>query len=593
MDNLYNNFHFLRPEYLILLIVLPLITLFKYGYNKISGIINNSLGAGWASICNQDILDFFYSTKLNKPSKSKKVIFPFLYILIVLSLCGPTYLKKEVELFQNNNSWILALSLSDSMNNNDITPTRLERAKYKIKDFLNYIHDEQLGFIVYTNQAFEIIPLTTDKRTVDHLLPSIEPLIMPSRGNDVNSALVKAQDLIKNLNLKSSNILLFTDSSANSDSLLTAQKLMADNITINIVNLNPTNNNNTSLRELSTLSKGVYQDLTNNDVDIRSIMNNANQRYNVIYEQEKQIKHTILWQDLGPWLLLLIMPLVVYYLFSTRTNMSCNLVISLAFISLLLSPFDSLIASTSENNMINSILYNKQQRAADQLLNNQDVAPDIFTHKKWQALAEYKIKNYAATERLLQSEKDEISRYNYANSLAKQGKLQQAIQTYNEILKNNPEHTDAQFNKELLEKFLQSQQNKQSQDNQNDQNENNDKDQQSSSSSQNNQQNKDNQQNSQDKQQNNQASKNNNQQHDQKDSTNNSDDNEQQKQQETAKQNEQQQEQNKDDLQQATAKQSKTDKELEAQLDKIPDNPSNYLRKQLQYDYWKKIQRNN
>ncbi|MCF6334546.1 MAG: tetratricopeptide repeat protein, partial [Spirochaetales bacterium] len=42
--------------------------------------------------------------------------------------------------------------------------------------------------------------------------------------------------------------------------------------------------------------------------------------------------------------------------------------------------------------------------------------------------------------------------YNRANALAKQGKLVKAIEAYNEVLEREPEHEDALFNKDLVEK---------------------------------------------------------------------------------------------------------------------------------------------
>ena len=48
--------------------------------------------------------------------------------------------------------------------------------------------------------------------------------------------------------------------------------------------------------------------------------------------------------------------------------------------------------------------------------------------------------------------------YNLGNALAQQQKIQEAIDTYQQVLDEVPDHEDARFNKEYLEKELEKQQ---------------------------------------------------------------------------------------------------------------------------------------
>ena len=105
----------------------------------------------------------------------------------------------------------------------------------------------------------------------------------------------------------------------------------------------------------------------------------------------------------------------------------------------------------------------------------------------------YKNKNYNKSAELLKNQTDVNSVYNYANSLAQQGNIPEAIENYKKVLQSNPNHQDAKFNLSLLEKYQQ-QQNK---NNQNDQDQNKQdqdkKNQENKNQQQNSDQNKNNQ----------------------------------------------------------------------------------------------------
>ena len=91
------------------------------------------------------------------------------------------------------------------------------------------------------------------------------------------------------------------------------------------------------------------------------------------------------------------------------------------------------------------------------------------------------------------ADKNDIeSRYNYANSLAKSGNLDEAIKTYEEVLKQEPEHKDAKYNLEYLKKHQQQNDSKNKKQNQNGKQDNQNKNE---SNEQNNRQNQSNQQN--------------------------------------------------------------------------------------------------
>jgi Ca-activated chloride channel family protein len=89
---------------------------------------------------------------------------------------------------------------------------------------------------------------------------------------------------------------------------------------------------------------------------------------------------------------------------------------------------------------------------------NAQQAAKLFKDPKWKASAQYKGQNFVDAAEEFQVDPSEQGRYNLGNALAMQGKYEEAIQAYADTLEMAPDHEDAQFNKQLVEELLESQQ---------------------------------------------------------------------------------------------------------------------------------------
>lgn len=114
---------------------------------------------------------------------------------------------------------------------------------------------------------------------------------------------------------------------------------------------------------------------------------------------------------------------------------------------------------------------NPDQQAA-QLMQRGDYkqAQQLFQEPQWQASAAYRAENYQQAVQQFKTVKSEQGYYNLANSLAKLGKYQQALDAYDKSLAINPHDKDAIFNRKLIADLLKKQQQKQQQDSQKQQN---------------------------------------------------------------------------------------------------------------------------
>ena len=121
----------------------------------------------------------------------KKIILRVAYfILILMSLMGPSFGDVKKELKSVGKDIYLLIDVSASMNAFDIPPSRLEKVKkelhYMIKN-LNF--NDKIGIIVFTAEGYLQCPLTYDIEAVELYLQTIKSDYLPTAGSHLENAL--------------------------------------------------------------------------------------------------------------------------------------------------------------------------------------------------------------------------------------------------------------------------------------------------------------------------------------------------------------------------------------------------------------------
>ena len=277
MNEILMNFHFLRPNWLyaFIFIILLIFSLKAFNTNKNS----------WVNIIDKKLYKNLTQKKgLTKSSLLNNNFFIIIFLSIaIIALAGPTFYKQDVKVYQNNTPWIIALDLSNDMLNKDLAPSRLKRAKFKIKDFLNKHPDNNFALIAFTKSAYDIIPLTTDFKTINHILENLHPSIMPEGGHNISSAVAYANKIIKENKLANANLLVITSHGAEAGDFAEIKKIKDDKLNLNILSVTP--KELSSLEDLVKINNGYYKNITSNDSDINYFVNN--QQNNKSYKKEK------------------------------------------------------------------------------------------------------------------------------------------------------------------------------------------------------------------------------------------------------------------------------------------------------------------
>ena len=87
---------------------------------------------------------------------------------------------------------LFAVDTSRSMLAEDLTPTRLERARLGIIDFVARLEGDRVGLIPFAGTAFALCPLTLDYEAFRESLNALDTDLIPRQGTDLASAIKEA-----------------------------------------------------------------------------------------------------------------------------------------------------------------------------------------------------------------------------------------------------------------------------------------------------------------------------------------------------------------------------------------------------------------
>jgi Ca-activated chloride channel family protein len=609
-----SNLHFLRPFWFAGLLPAAILLVY-FGWRK------RNVG-NWHNIINPALLPFLIEDKDTEKGRKAQWNLGFLalsWVLCCLSLAGPTWQQLPQPVHKQDSVLVVILDLSPSMLGEDVTPSRLVRARYKLIDILTQRNEGVVGLVVYGGNAHTVSPLTDDANTIITTVPVLAPSLLPVYGSNVEDAVTSAIDLIVSGGYSDADILLITDGvdlsafsdisamlsqqSSNRLSILgvgTAQgapiptgaggfaKQANGNMIIAKLNIN-------ALQSLARDNGGIYRTITPDDSDVTAIINAMDQLFDKnTRETERSFD---LWDDQGYWLIILLLPIL---LLNFRKG-------SLATILLLPMVFTHQPAQTYE--WID--LWQTPNQQAAKLLDSGDSsgAQTLFDDPKWRASAAYKANNFDQASADFYTDDTATGHYNRGNALAKAGKLDDAIEAYDSALALEPNMEDAIANKSLVSQLKEQQQeqqeqnqDQQSQDQQNQDQQNQDQqnqdqqnqDQQSQDQQSQDQQNQDQQ--SQDQQNQDQQSQD-QQSQDQQNQDQQSQDQQSQDQQSQDQQSQDQPSPDTQDSMQTETNNALTEEEkqeqqaIEKMLRRVPDDPGGLLRAKFRYQ--SRLQQNN
>ena len=113
-----------------------------------------------------------------------------------VAAAGPTWSKQASPWFTETAPLVVAIEVSDSMRSNDLQPSRLDRARFKVMDLVAARTGSRTALIAYAGSAHIVVPPSTDADVLQPYLESLDPAIMPTPGSAVDQVMPLAMTLL-------------------------------------------------------------------------------------------------------------------------------------------------------------------------------------------------------------------------------------------------------------------------------------------------------------------------------------------------------------------------------------------------------------
>jgi Ca-activated chloride channel homolog len=215
-------FRFAHPEYLFLLLIVPLLVgIFIYTTylkkKKIKQFGNPEL-----------LAELMPNVSAFRP-QFKFYIQLTAIIFMIIVMAQPQFGTKMEKESKKGIEVMIALDVSNSMMAQDIQPSRLEKAKQVLSKLVDGMVNDKVGLVVFAGDAYIQLPITVDYVSAKMFMSSISPKLVPRQGTAIGSAV----DLcIKSFGEKSEAgraIIVITDGENHEDDAVGAAKLALDN----------------------------------------------------------------------------------------------------------------------------------------------------------------------------------------------------------------------------------------------------------------------------------------------------------------------------------------------------------------------------
>ena len=202
---------FLHPNFLYLIAVLVLISIFKkfYSSNKTASF----------QVSNTKQLKFFFGRYSSFKIGLFRLLFIASLICFIVAIARPRISTSDQNVTIEVIDIMLVLDASSSMLAEDFKPNRLEAVKQAANDFINNRKGDRIGLLVFGKETFIQCPLTVDYGVLNNLLSEVTVVEEKYDGTAIGIAIANAVNRLRANDSKSKVIILLSDGSNNSGAI--------------------------------------------------------------------------------------------------------------------------------------------------------------------------------------------------------------------------------------------------------------------------------------------------------------------------------------------------------------------------------------
>lgn len=454
--------HFIRPGWLACLPLAVLLPLLWRYLRRPSG--------DWRKVCDEHLLRWLGAGSPAGHRSAKGQVAAGLSLAVTaLALAGPSLQQLPDDSFAARDARVIVLDLSASMLAEDLRPNRLTRVRFRLADMLDAMQEGQMGLVAYAGDAYVVSPLTSDTNTIANMLPALGPDIIPVAGSRPDRGLALAADLLHKAGMAGGEILLVSDE-ADAAAVKAAGELAEQGMMVSVLAVGTREGapipsgagfvsdrdgdvviarlDTDSLAAVAAAGRGRLSQLEAGEAGGTSWRSDQAGAFT-----QRDDSAAERWKDAGPWLVLLLLPLV-----------AAGFRRGLLFTGPCLFMPLVLFSHPANAGFWDDLWQRPDQQAQEALRQDQaEKAARLAVKPELSGEAFYRNGDYARAAQAWGRGQGADSHYNRGNALALAGDLEGAIAAYDRALAEDPALEDALYNRTLVEQLMEQQQKEQQQ----------------------------------------------------------------------------------------------------------------------------------
>lgn len=117
-------------------------------------------------------------------------------LLLVGAVAGPSWTRAATPFAAQTAPLVIVMQVTPSMQNTDVAPDRLARARQKTMDLLALRSGARTALVAFAGSAHVVVPMSEDPGVMQPYLEGLTPEIMPIEGQDILAGFEVAQGLL-------------------------------------------------------------------------------------------------------------------------------------------------------------------------------------------------------------------------------------------------------------------------------------------------------------------------------------------------------------------------------------------------------------
>jgi Ca-activated chloride channel family protein len=423
-------FHLLRPLWLLALI--PVALIFAMLLRR------QNPRAQWGGVIAPHLLQHL----IVQPGQGRGVNPLYLVtaglVIGIVALSGPTWRRELPPFVEDKAPLMIVLALSSSMDQPDVAPTRLERAKQKIKDLLGARAGARSGLIAYAGTAHLVMPLTDDRTVIEPFLAALATGLMPGDGKNVTSAVALATQFLASEPVAGTILVVADDLNEQA-----AIRQAAGRNGVALLSVAP---------EQSGEGTGFGSDVVRVSVD-NSDIQAIERRIETRFQAAQGDAFGTQWRDEGYWLMF---PMALLGLLWFRRGTTVAWVVML-FVAVQALPAR---AEGLPHRFVDLWLTPDQQGRMAFDRGDYHTAAQRFADPMWRGIAAYRALDFLAAAEAFRKVETIEGKFALGNAEAQNHAWEKSIKAYDEVLKAQPGHAAAKTNRAIVVALFEAQEEK-------------------------------------------------------------------------------------------------------------------------------------